>query len=139
MNNVPPFRQLSEPQHVTDQRHAEALSSIQKMRNDYANMHQSLADAERENARLKDLIAVLQEDKTHYRENAEVYQRKLIRLANSMSMLGKLSEEAMAIMKDASDFEEAVARSEKENMQTGQSAADLVGELRAMKLTGGNG
>lgn len=129
----PQIRQMSEPPHVTDQRHAQALADIQRMRSEYATMQGMLAAAESEIASLKHRNELLADDKEHYRQNAGVFQRKLIRLASAMSMMHKLSAEAEAIMRDSKDFEEEMNKAEQAKAQETNMGAEIVGLLKGQQ------
>lgn len=135
-------RSMVEPVHITDQRHAQALSEVQKMRTDYTNMHMQLADAEREIVRLTNLAGLLEKDKEHYRCNAEVAERKLVRLATSIDAVGKMSDTigeltavARSIVKDSKEFEEVLDESEGRTVES-ESEIDIAGKELVSALRG---
>lgn len=106
---VRPSLQEMEPRSV---RQATALDEIRTMHEDGQRMQQELHSCYRELDVRGNKIELLTDALKESRESEKVYRRKLIRLAAAMSMIGKLSEEAQAIMASAQELDEVAAENE---------------------------
>jgi hypothetical protein len=127
---------------VTVNRHASTLAEIRRMHDEYRAMQDELSDARRTIDQQQNKIELLEHTLHQTRSERNICQRKLIRLAEAMSMMHTLSEKAHAIMLDAKEWEEQYHQEEQTEVQgepddvQRKSASEIVALIKNAGQTG---
>jgi chromosome segregation ATPase len=127
-----PVQTFAEHPDATNERHARALAEIQRMRDDHSSMQSQLASSHRAIDQLTNKVEMLESDKANWRNNAMLFQRKLIRLAAAMAGIGKLASDADEIVRSSREAEEIMDEEEKAAAKQAQKrevdqAGDAIG------------
>ena len=104
-----PIRPAAPPNPVA-QRTAAAFAEIKNLEDTVHKLFGENTEARRELDRRANQIELLDSTLEREREQKEIYQRKLVRLATAMAGIGALCAEAVRIMEDVKEVEEARAR-----------------------------
>ncbi len=95
---------------------AQALAEINKMQTDLIEAHGQIERLTRELRNQQDRVSLLMEERERFRNEARLYNKKLIELATAVSNIGLLTRTAEDVMRTIEEMEE-------EMQQTTQQAA----------------
>lgn len=115
------------------QRHATTLSEVRRMHDEYRVMQDELAHCRRTIDQQTNMIELLKNQLDKSQNEGAIYHRKLIRLAEAMSMMHQLSAKAHEIMLSTQEWDEQEAERAKHEAQPQSeqhSAAEIVALIR---------
>lgn len=86
-------------------RHAQAFAEIKAMEDNYHTAMEEIIELKRSLDSVTNQRDLLDAQMQHERDQKEIFQRKLVRLAASMSGIGALTKEAEEIMRQVEQVE----------------------------------
>ena len=120
------------------ERQAQAIDELRQLHTEYEDMRRQLDEQQRLIVHLNDRNQLLQQQLQTSLQTERVVTRKLMRLAQSVSNIGKLTEEADSIVKSSQEHEEEIERQIAEQSQQNEenaAAAELAGRIGALPPT----
>lgn len=94
------------------ERKAEALAELQELYSAYDEATKRIASDDRVIQRMQDRIDMLTEELRATRDRAQVYERKLIRLAANQRNISRISRDGDEIMQSFQEWEEVTAQTD---------------------------
>lgn len=116
-----------ERQDETIHRQAGALAEVQRIHADNMVMLDKIEQDRRTIERLEDRCTLLNAELSKSQQEGKVYQRKLIRLAAAMSGIGRLTQDAVEIMRSCQEWQET--EQERSDQGDQKTAAEIIESL----------